>query len=141
MHHSPPFGRWIVFFVRFEFIYQAICKPMKRDLSDIDNELERAVFLAIYDSRVQRQRRSLARVVLILKHILRGLFYIWPVYLVFIALLLLPVSGSRLVFLFVLMPGLLVWSTIYIKGAQDDYCQYVRGHLMEKGFIMTIFRQ
>ncbi|VAX12207.1 hypothetical protein MNBD_GAMMA24-2397 [hydrothermal vent metagenome] len=114
---------------------------MKRRLSEIDNELERAVFLAVYDSRVQQKRRLLARWLLIFKHILRGLFYLWPIYLVFIILLVLPVSGSRLVFLFVLMPGLLLWLLIYIKGARDDYYQYVRGQILEKGFIMKIFRQ
>jgi len=66
---------------------------MKRCLSDIDNELERAVFLVVYRSRVQQQRRLVARWVLILKHVLRGLFYMWPIYLLLLALLFLPISG------------------------------------------------
>ncbi len=113
---------------------------MKRRLSDIDNELERAVFLVVYRSRVQQQRRLLARWVLVFKHVLRGLFYMWPIYLLLLALVLLPISGQRLVFLFVLMPGLLVWLLIYVKGARDDYYQYVRGQILDKGFIMEILR-
>ncbi|NOZ37910.1 MAG: hypothetical protein GXP11_07575 [Gammaproteobacteria bacterium] len=50
-------------------------------------------------------------------------------------------ADLRLIFLFVLMPGLLVWLLIYVKGARDDYYQCVRGQLLEKGFIMTILRQ
>ncbi len=56
---------------------------MKRRLSDIDNELERAVFLAVYRSRVQQQRRLLARWVLVFKHVLRGLFYLFLLALIF----------------------------------------------------------
>ncbi len=107
---------------------------MKR-LSEIDDELERAVFLSVYGSRLQRQRRLLARLLLIVKHTLRGLFYIWPVYLVLAALVFLPLPGNRLVLLFILTPGLLIWLFIYIKGAQVDYEQHVHEQILEKDFI------
>lgn len=112
---------------------------MKR-LSEIDSELERAVFLSVYNSSKQRQRRFLAHLLLMLKHILRGLFYIWPVYLILAVLLFLPVSANRLIFLFVLMPGLLVWFFIYIKGARADYNLHVHEQILEKGFIKKLIR-
>ena len=113
---------------------------MKRSLPDIDNDLERAVFLSVYHSRQQRQRRFLAQLLLMLKHILRGLLYIWPVYLILVALFLLPLSADRLIFLFVLMPGLLVWFLIYLKGARVDYHQHVHEQILDKGFIRKLFR-
>jgi len=108
-------------------------------LSEIDNELERAVFLSVYSSRVQRRRRVLAWLLLTLKHVLRGLLYIWPVYLILAALFLLPLSADRLIFLFVLMPGLLLWFLIYLKGARADYYQHVHEQILDKGFIRKLF--
>ncbi|VAX06814.1 hypothetical protein MNBD_GAMMA25-1452 [hydrothermal vent metagenome] len=110
---------------------------MKR-LTEINDELERAVFLSVYYSRQQQQWRLLARWLLMVKHILRGLFYIWPVYLILIALLFLPVSSNRLIFLSLLLPGLLVWLFIYLKGARADYNQLVHEQILEKGFIRKL---
>lgn len=113
---------------------------MKRCLSEIEDELERAVFLSVYHSREQRQMRFLARMVLVLKHILRGLIFIWPVYLIFVAILILPVSADRMIFLLVLLPGLLIWFFVYVKGAQADYHHYVHEQILEKGFIRKLIR-
>ena len=111
---------------------------MKR-LSDIENDLERAVFLSVYRSRKQWQRRFLAGLLLSLKHLLRGLLYIWPVYLILAALFFLPLSADRLILLFVLMPGLLLWFLIYLKGARADYYQHVHEQILDRGFIRKLF--
>ncbi len=91
---------------------------MKR-LIEINDELERAVFLSVYHSRQQQQWRLLARWVLMLKHVLR-------------------VSSNRLIFLSLLLPGLLVWFFIYLKGARADYNLLVHEQILEKGFIRKL---
>lgn len=45
------------------------------------HELATAVFQSVYQFRAQRTRRWLAALILALKHILRGLLFSWPLYL------------------------------------------------------------
>jgi len=111
---------------------------MKRCLSDISDELERAVFISIYRSRIQRQRRLQAKLALIIKHSLRGLFFLWPAYVVLVALLLLPWVQERALYLFALLPGMLVWFYIYARGARMDYQHYVHEQILDKNFIKKI---
>jgi hypothetical protein len=49
--------------------------PTTKHLSDIRNDFERGVFLSVYNSRPQRLRRHIARVILALKHGLRGTLF------------------------------------------------------------------
>ena len=52
-----------------------------RQLRDIRSDFERGVFLAVYNSRSQRLHRTLARIILGIKHGLRGAAFSWPLYL------------------------------------------------------------
>jgi len=110
---------------------------MTRRLDNITDELERAVFLSVYHSRLQAWRRRTAMLVLVLKHVLRGLLLVWPTYLVLFALMFLP-ELRNYYYLLLLLPGLLVWLLIYAKGAKLDYCRLVEGQLLEKGFLKHI---
>lgn len=111
---------------------------MPRRFSEINNEFERAVFMAVYNSQEQRRRRRLAKWVLVLKHALRGLLIIWPVFAVLGALMFLSLTANEWVYLLVLAPGVLAWFYIYLKGAHKDYKQCVHEQILEKGFIKNL---
>ncbi len=106
---------------------------MHRTLNDIDDKLGQAVFMALYQSRRQRMRRRVAMLLLVVKHLGRGLVMIWPVYLVGLALLLLPGVNDTLWYLLALTPGVIGWLLIYLRGVRRDYAQQVAGRLLEAG--------
>ncbi len=54
-------------------------------LSDIKNEFERGVFRVVYNSPKQRYHRGIAAITLVVKHVLRGLLFSWPLYLLALA--------------------------------------------------------
>ena len=108
-------------------------------LTDLDDDLRRAVFTAVYQSRKQRHRRIIAMLLLIVKHLLRGLLILWPVYVVFITVLLLSDMHQYLWYFLTLLPGLFIWLMIYIKGARLEYNQSVNGLILENGFIKQLF--
>ena len=112
---------------------------MPRRLDEISSEFERGVFLAVYRSRRQRWWRRIAMLVLLLKYLVRGLVIIWPAYLIAIALLLLPGADRYLYYFMMLVPGVVVWLLIYMKGARDDYAMRVDGQILEQGFIKELF--
>jgi len=102
------------------------------------NELEHQIFLVMYRSRTQRIRRKIAMLVLLLKYLLRGMLVIWPVYIVIAAVLLLPQTRQYFSYLALLMPGLLIWLLIYLKGARTEYRQRIEGHLLDKRYISEL---
>ena len=110
-------------------------------LVDIDDEFRRAVFLAVYQSREQRMRRFIAMLVLLVKHLLRGLIIIWPIYVVMLAALVFPELRHYLWYFLTLLPGLFIWLMIYLKGARLEYKKYVNGFILENGFIKQLFLQ
>lgn len=110
-------------------------------LDDIEDEFRRAVFLAVYQSRQQRMRRVTAMLVLLLKYLLRGLIILWPIYVVFLAVLVFPNVRQYLWYFLVLLPGLFIWIIIYLKGARLEYKSYVTGFILENGFIKQLFLQ
>ena len=102
------------------------------------NELQQAVFQAVYRSRQQRARRALAIIMLGLKHGLRGLLFIWPAYLAVLGALSLQ-GGGRLAFLAILIPGLGVALHVLIKGVRADYADRVEGKVLPKTFVRRLF--
>lgn len=99
--------------------------------SSFNSELERAVFLACYRSSAQRLRRLLARTVIFAKHCVRGLFYIWPSYLLIFGVLAVPATRAYAIYLLALVPGLLVWLGIFWSAAKLEYARRVRGRLLD----------
>lgn len=112
-------------------------KQLRNDAS----ELERAVFLAIYNSRKQRIYRAIAMLVLIVKYVSCGLILIWPVYLLLALLLLSPVSAEYIWYTLAFIPGLVFWLSIYLKSAQNEYCRLVKDHVLNKGFVRELMFQ
>ena len=104
---------------------------MPRTLDEIDDDLARAVFRAVYDSPVQKRRRRIAVMLLVIKHLGRGLVMIWPVYVVLLALWRVPGVGERWWYVLALAPGVIGWLLIYLRGVRRDYAQHIAGHLLE----------
>ncbi len=103
-------------------------------LSDIKSEFERGVFLVVYNSRKQRYHRMLASVILALKHILRGLLFSWPLYLLALAAYSIPQASIWLVLL-LLLPAMYVSWTILSRGIKEDYDNLVDGYLLRSGYL------
>jgi hypothetical protein len=106
--------------------------PPKR-LADIHNDFERAVFLAVYNSPRQRLHRAVARVLLGLKHGLRGVLFSWPLYLLPVAATLLQATYLPLIAL-LLLPGLAVSGVILRRGVREDYARFVNGVILQPGY-------
>ncbi len=105
-----------------------------KKLGEIKNEFERGVFLAVYDSARQKRRRRLAATLLCLKHVLRGLLFSWPLYMLAWAATRLPGQAS-LVFLPLLLPAIWVSWTILSRGVREDYRNLVEGSILHPGFL------
>jgi hypothetical protein len=100
------------------------------------DELTQAVFDAAYASRPQRNLRLLFGALLILKHILRGLLFSWPLYLLAFAGMAVPGFQSW-VFLLLLIPAVAVSGFILNKGLREDYRAVVRGRLLKFGDVKS----
>jgi hypothetical protein len=85
-----------------------------RRLSDIRNDFERGVFMALYTSPRQRRYRGIAHLLLVIKHGLRGILFSWPLYL-------LPLAGA-----------------ILRRGIREDYARLVDGYILKPGYAARI---
>ncbi|MBL4712351.1 MAG: hypothetical protein JKX75_07635 [Gammaproteobacteria bacterium] len=103
-------------------------------LSDIKNDFERGVFLVLYNSRKQRYHRRMAAIILVFKHVLRGLLFSWPLYLLALAAYSIPDGSVWLVFL-MLVPAMYVSWTILNRGIREDYGNLVEGYLLRSGYL------
>jgi hypothetical protein len=102
-------------------------------LADIRNDFERGVFLSVYNSRTQRMRRHMARVILAIKHGLRGTLFSWPLYLLPLAAWSLKASYLPLILL-LLVPGVYVSWVILVRGVREDYANHVEGLILRPGY-------
>ena len=107
--------------------------PASKHLSDIRSDFERGVFLNLYNSRPQRLRRMVARIILAVKHGLRGTLFSWPLYLLPLAAWSLKATYLPLILL-LLLPGLYISGVILVRGVREDYNHHVEGYLLQPGF-------
>lgn len=107
------------------------CKA--RRLSDIRDDFERGVFLALYNSRRQRMHRMIAHLILGLKHGLRGIMFSWPLYLLPLAAWAMQVRYLPLI-LVLLAPGLYISGGILARGVREDFRQLVEGRILRSGY-------
>ena len=105
-----------------------------RRLTDIKNDFERGVFLAVYDSPIQKYHRFIAAAMLTVKHALRGVFFSWPLYLLTLAAYAIP-GSSWPVFLLLLFPGVYVSWVILSRGVKEDYTNLVDGYILRSGYL------
>ena len=103
-------------------------------LSDIKNDFERGVFTVVYQSRKQKFSRFLALLFLIFKHILRGVFFSWPLYLLAMAVFVLPDVPVFIAGLFVI-PGIYISWVILSRGVHDDYENLIDGYILRSGYL------
>ena len=114
-----------------EYLMSDINHPKR--LSDFRNDLERGVFLSVYNSRTQRMHRHIARAILGLKHGLRGTLFSWPLYLLPLAAWSFKASYLPLILL-LLLPGVYVSGIILVRGVREDYARLVNGTIMRPGY-------
>ena len=108
---------------------------MKKRLDAIDNDLEHAVFLARYNSGRQRLIRFAGVLLIIAKHGLRGLLYVWPLALLLFVELPGAWDGLRLLLL-----GLAVaaWFRFIRGSVRDDYRRFLSGTLLEPAALKRV---
>jgi hypothetical protein len=102
-------------------------------LTDIRDDFERGVFLALYNSPRQRLHRALARVILGIKHSLRGILFSWPLYLLPVSAWLLQARYLPLILL-LLLPGIYISAAILVRGVREDYNRLVDGYILRRGY-------
>ena len=112
-------------------------KNTSKRLSDIKSDFERGVFKVVYDSKKQRLNRVVALIILIMKHVLRGLLFSWPLYLLALAAYSIPESSILLV-LILLLPAMYVSWVILSRGVKEDYETIVQGYLLRSGYLGRI---
>lgn len=104
-----------------------------RRLEDLHSEFEQGIFRAAYDSPLQRRRRGLAGLLLGLKHILRGLLFSWPAYVLGLAAFHSEAVHAA-AYLLLLVPAVALSGFILVRGVRDDYRGSVKGRLLDPGF-------
>jgi hypothetical protein len=107
----------------------------QRRLNEIENDLERAVFLASYNSRHQRSLRFSAILLIAAKHGLRGLLYVWPLVILLFVDFPGVWNGVRLLLLGL---GVAAWFRFIHRSVRDDYVRFVAGVLFEPGELRRI---
>lgn len=112
---------------------------LARRWEEPDNELARAVFRSLYASRAQRGRRLAAGLLLAGKHILRGLLFSWPLYLMASAGFFAPAATGAFLWLLA-VPGIGLSLYILGKGLRDDYRARVAGRVLAPGDVMRLLR-
>jgi len=112
-------------------------KYTSRRLTEIKNDFERGVFMVVYNSPKQRYHRVVAIVMLTVKHVMRGLFFSWPLYLLALAAYSLPDASVWLV-LVLLLPAMYVSWVILSRGIKEDYEHLVHGYLLRSGYLGRI---
>lgn len=107
----------------------------QKRFGEIENELERAVFLARYNSRRQRSLRISATLLIAARHGLRGLLYVWPLVLLLFVDFPGIWNGLRLLLLGL---GVAAWFRFIYRSVEDDRARFVAGVLLEPGDLRRI---
>lgn len=105
---------------------------VSRPLAELDSELERAVFRALYRSREQRWRRIGAGAVLCLRHSARGMLFSWPLYLLAAAGFLVAAPINILLWSLA-VPAIGLSFYILARGVREDYRIKVTGRILQPG--------
>jgi len=95
------------------------------------------VAVAIYGNQQQRIRRTSAISLLLSKHILRGLFFSWPLYLLGLAAFY--ASDPVAIWLtFLLIPAVWVSASILKSGISEDYQRLIKDMILGDDFLKEI---
>ena len=100
----------------------------KRSAGEIEHELERAIFLSLYQSLGQRLLRVLGITLMIAKHGLRGLLYVWPITL----LIFIDFPGYwQWLKVILLILAIAAWSRFIFASVRDDYKRFLKDQILE----------
>lgn len=102
------------------------------------DDLESAVFLAVYQSRQQRLARLLATALLSIKHAIRGILFSWPLYLLALLPLALEDLAGWWVVVF-LLPAVIISGYILGKGIREDYSEKIAGSILKRQHFRNLF--
>jgi len=101
-----------------------------------ENDLERAVFMSRYQSPWQRLLRITGVLLIISKHGLRGLLYVWPLTL----LVFVDFPGAwEVIRLSLLVLAAAAWSRFVYGSVRDDYQRFISGRLLETASLRGVF--
>ena len=109
---------------------------MGKPLDAINNELERAVFMARYNSRHQRLIRTAGIFLITAKHGLRGLLYVWP--LTLLLFVELPGYWDSLRLMLLLLAAA-AWSRFIYHSVRDDYQRFLAGELLSAAALKRVW--
>jgi hypothetical protein len=106
--------------------------PGAKRLDDYEHDLARAVFRAVYETRVQRSARITAGALLFARHTLRGLLFSWPLYLMAVAGFFVP-APVNLGLWALAVPGIAISFYVLIPGVREEYRAQIAGRLLTRG--------
>ncbi len=109
-------------------------------LKKYSTELEQAVYQVVYYSTAQRLRRAFALFLLIIKHSLRSVMLMWPVYLLISVVIVMPLNNEYFFYILALLPGLLLWCTLYYSAILREYRTFVAGRVLVNSDFKKIFQ-
>ena len=75
----------------------------------------------------------MARIILAMKHGVRGILFSWPLYLLPLAAWSIKATYLQLILL-LLLPGVYISGVILVRGVREDYNSQVEGYLLQPGF-------
>lgn len=113
--------------------------PLSRRIDSVDDPFQRGICEAIYRSAEQRRRRWLALGLLWGKHVLRGLFFSWPLYLLGLAALGSDHPGAAWLLL-LLVPAVWVSVTILRRGVREDQARLIEQRIFAAGYLKAVLR-
>ncbi len=103
--------------------------------ADIQHELERAIFLSLYNSGKQRFLRLLSIALIAGKHGLRGLLYVWPLtLLIFVDL---PGYWAWLKLILVTL-ALAAWLRFVYRSVKEDYSRFVQDRILQPSKLFRV---
>jgi len=95
---------------------------------DFEHDLEAAIFRSLYVSRSQRLLRLLGLALIAGKHGLRGLFYVWPLTLLFFV----DLPGAwALLKLLLLSLAVAAWLRFVYGSVRDDYDRFIKNRILK----------
>lgn len=108
---------------------------MNKPVAEIEHELERAIFLSLYNTSKQRFLRLLSIVLIAVKHGLRGLLYVWPLTL----LIFIELPGYWVWFKLILISlAVVAWLRFVYRSVKEDFGRFVQGKLLQTSTIFKV---
>ncbi len=103
------------------------------------SELAQAVYRSVYHSRAQRGTRLAAMLLLASKHILRGLLFSWPLYLMALAGFYAPFPVSLILWV-IAIPGIGLSLFILGRGVLAEIRERITGKILKQADLVKLLK-